>query len=134
MAFKNCITAASKIEDIFSGSALDLYISPRRSRLEQLNELIGPMGRKFREIKNPEEISLEEGEWLTAMFGPFPKKVNYEGIPEEFDYHFIFQEGDIWKHRDGIGEPITNVEKDLFEFFISKGYQPHYFAVKQVED
>lgn len=127
----NCITAAFYLDE-YQGSSWDFYISPSCSIVEQLNTLMGPFSRKVREVTLDEAL-LEE-EWLIAMFGPFPVKWDYEGIPELYDYHFIFFHEGKWLHRDGPGVPITYVNEELFEYFETRRYPPQYFAVRRVEE
>lgn len=127
---QNCITAAFKIEP-FKGSPLDLYISPYCCILEKLNFLMNPFDRICRSLKNPLESFLEEGEWLIAFFGPFVSQVDYEGNPESWDYHCIFFENGIWKHRDGQERKITEAI-GIFEYFARYQISPQYFAVKKV--
>lgn len=127
---QNCITSAFKIEP-YDGSSWDLYIYPKRycSTLEQLNTLMNPLGRICRSLENQDSL-LEEGEWLIGFYGPFPTKY-YEGIPELWDYHVIFKEDNVWKHRDGKGQPITEVSEDLFQYFRGHEIELQYFAVKK---
>lgn len=125
---QNCITAAFKLEP-YDGSSWDLYIYSNRSVLEQLNTLMNPLGRSCRSLTTEEDI-LQEGEWQICFFGPFVTKRDYEGTPEAWDYHVIFKEDDVWKHRDGQGKPIEVIGEDLFEYFRGRGIEPKYFAVK----
>ena len=128
----NCITEAFDLGE-YPGSSWDFYISPCHSIVKRLNTLMVHHSRSAREV-SPNEPLLKD-EWLIAMFGPFPTKYDYEHIPERYDYHFIFQKGGQWLHRDGPGEPITPVNKEeLFEYFETRGYPPQYFAVRRVEE
>ena len=127
---RNCITAAFKIEP-FEGSSWDLYISPSSSVLEQLNTLMHPLGRVCRSIETPMS-PIEEEEWIIAFFGPFVTKCDYEGFPEAWDYHVIFFEDGVWKHRDGKGAEITKVSDDVFTYFENHRISPSYFAVKAI--
>lgn len=129
---RNCITASFKIEP-YNGSSYDFYLSRKSSLCEDLNSLMNPLGRVCRSLKTQED-PLQEGEWLIAFFGPFVTKRDYEGTPEDWDYHVIFFEDNVWKHRDGKGAEITEVSEDLFDYFVGKHkINPQYFAVKQVE-
>jgi len=128
---QNCFTASFKIEP-YIGSSYDFYLSHKDSLCEDLNALVNPLGRVCRSLTT-EEAPLEEGEWLICFFGPFVTKRDYEGIPEAWDYHVIFKEDDVWKHRDGQGKPIEVIGDNLFEYFRGHGIEPKYFAVKQVE-
>ena len=128
----NCITEAFDLGE-YPGKPMDFYIRSSCSSLEQLKKLMEPFSRSVREVSLDE--TLFEGEWLIALFGPFPTKFDYEHLPSEYDYHFIFKKGDQWFHRDGQGAPITLVDtEELFGYFESKKVFPQYFAVKRVEE
>ena len=133
MALQNCITEAFDLGE-YPGEAMDFFISPNRSSLEQLKNFMEPLSRSVREAPLGDSESLSEGEWLIVLFGPFPTKYDYEHLPAEYDYHFIYKKGDKWFHRDGKGAPITPVDsEELFKYFKSKKVIPQYFAVKRVE-
>ena len=128
----NCFTEAFDLDE-YPGSSMDFYIKSSRSALEQLKKFMEPFSRSVREVTLDDVLF--EGEWLIALFGPFPTKFDYEHLPSEYDYHIIFKRGEQWMHRDGKGAPITPVDtEELLEYFESKKVKPQYFAVRRVEE
>ncbi len=128
------MTYALKIEDIgISALELNLWYTQSQNPEDVIREKLMKFNRSCRRLES-EDSPLEKGEWLIAFFGFIPYHYDYEGRPDKYDYHFIRLENNQWMHREGIGEDISIVSDEIIKAFKSEGYQPQYFAVKQVED
>lgn len=128
--FVNCMTAALKIENE-NISPLDLNLWYSRNPENEIREKCERLNRSCRRLEN-EGSPLEEEEWLIAFFGFIPLHRDYEGRVDQYDYHFIFHDGNKWLHRPSKGKEICTVSDNLIADFTNAGFPPQFFAIKRV--
>ena len=127
--FINCMTFAFKLESL-NLNALDLKLWYSRDPEQSIREKVERFYRSIRRLEN-KDSKLESDEWLVAFFGFIPIKFDYEGTPEEYDYHFMKYENGMWMHRPSIGKGVFPVEEETFLEYESEGYPAQYFAVRR---
>lgn len=134
MKFYNCMTHALSLEEKnLSSRELDLWYSknPFSEISEKCNQYYK---RSCRKVDRNEK--LQPNEWLVVFFGFVVTKVDYDGHPEYWDYHFARQENDgTWTERPSKYEEISVVDIDNMIFEYSKiGIFPMFLAIGEVEE
>ena len=106
--FINCMTHALDLEnEDVHNSDIDLWYSS--NPFSEISEKCKKHKRSCRLVERDE--TLLPGEWLVAFFGFVITKVDYDGYPEKWDYHFVRKEKDgIWTERESKYEDITFVD------------------------
>lgn len=128
----NCMTYALDIED----QCLEDIDSFLYSRFPEkaIQEKCKKFGRNCRLLKSDND-ELYDGEWVIAFYGFIPTHRDYEGLPDQWDYHFMRKVADIWIHRPYIGATeIAVVPEETRNAFIKEGYPPLFFAISKVEE
>ena len=108
----NCMTYALKLEGEFEVSSVDTYFFSGNIQ-RNFSDLSKKFSRSFRELDDP-SATLEDGEWLIAFIGFFPSHYDYEGLPDEFDCHFMLFGGERWTHRPSANAEIADVPESEF--------------------
>lgn len=129
----NCLTYALQIEDIDIADT-DLMLWYSRFPEKAIQEKCKKFGRKCRSLEN-EYSEIHDSEWIIAFYGFIPIHWDYEGLPDQWDYHFMRKVDNIWIHRPYIGATeILVVPEETRRAFINEGYPPLFFAISKVEE
>ena len=131
MAIVNCMTHALKLETNFEVSPVDTYFFSGNVQ-RNFENLSQKFQRNFRKLDGPSAV-LENHEWLIAFIGFFPSHYDYEGLPDEYDCHFMKFEDGKWTHRPGANAEIVEVPESEFTSG-GPNYPVQYFAVRRVEE
>ena len=132
--FINCMTHALDIEneDILNSDLKLWYSSDPFSEISEKCEKY--YHRTCRKVKRDDK--LRKGEWLVVFFGFVAIKLDYEGRPEIWDYHFVRQTPDgNWTERPSIYEDIhvTNIDNMISEY-AKVGIHPMFLAIGKAEE
>ncbi len=128
----NCMTYALDIDDQCVEDADSfLYSSFPEKAIQEKCKKFGRICRKL-ESENSE---IYDGEWIIAFYGFIPVHRDYEGIPDNWEYHFMKKVDTIWMHRPYVNATeISVVPEETKEAFIRSGYPPLFFAISKVEE
>lgn len=132
--FINCMTHALDIEEYdLLNSELRLWYSPNPF-VDILTKCEDTYHRTCRKVNSVDDLL--DGEWLVVFFGFVAIKFDYEGRPEDYDYHFARRESNgTWTERPSVYTEIRNVDIDNMIFEYSKiGIKPMFLAIGKVEE
>lgn len=129
----NCMTHALDIEGYnLLNSELKLWYS-----LDPFAEIStkcqDTYHRTCRKVNSVDDLL--DGEWLVAFFGFVAIKFDYEGRPEDYDYHFARRESNgTWTERPSLYSEIQNVDIDnMISEYAKIGIKPLFLAIGKAD-
>lgn len=132
--FINCMTYALDIEGYnLLNSELKLWYS-LDPFVEISTKCQDTYHRTCRKVNSVDDLL--DGEWLVVFFGFVAIKFDYEGRPEDYDYHFARRESNgTWTERPSVYTEIQDVDIDnMISEYAKIGIKPMFLAIGKVED
>ena len=129
----NCLSFAFDQEKSNKAKYLDTSLSAD----EALAKFAEKNNMEIRQLETADS-PLRKGEWEIVFWGYISNydPDNYSLFSCNRDFHLARKcEDGIWRHRMAWGKPVEEINlEQKIDLFGQKGYDPHFYAVKNTEE